>query len=362
MRIGLVCPYSLDVPGGVQNHVLDLAEVLRTRGHEVGVLAPGEPGSARPEGVTLAGKAVPVRYNGSTARVALGPRVASKVRRWLKDGDFDLLHVHEPSTPSVSLLALLATDLPVVATFHTANDRSRAMSSAAAILRPAMEKISARIAVSDVARETLVRHVGGEPVVIPNGVFVARFARAEPVELWQQPGPTIGFLGRADEPRKGLEVLVSAMPRIQAAHPGARLLVAGHGGDHLGSLGPLREADKARFLSSLAVYVAPQLEGESFGIVLLEAMAAGAPVVASRLPAFTDVSRGGRDAELFATGDPVAAAAAIVRLLDDPEHRADLVARAREGVGRFDWSRVADDVEAVYRAVLTGRGRVVVPR
>lgn len=355
MRLGLVCPYSLDVPGGVQNHVLDLTRVLRTRGHEVAVLAPGEARDHPVDGVTTVGKAVPLRYNGSIARVALGPRVAAKVRRWLRDGSFDLLHVHEPATPSVSLLAVLASDVPVVATFHTANDRSRAMSSAAAILRPAMEKISARIAVSEVARQTLVRHVGGEPVVIPNGIFVDEFVRAEPRADWQHPGPTIGFLGRADEPRKGLGLLVDAMPQILAAYPAARLLVAGHGGDDEGSLGVLSESDKARFLSSLAVYVAPQTEGESFGIVLLEAMAAGAPVVASRLPAFVDVTRDGRDAELFDTGSAPDAARAIVNLLGDGERRERLRSSAREGVRRFDWSQIARDVEAVYAAVLAGQ-------
>jgi phosphatidyl-myo-inositol alpha-mannosyltransferase len=352
MKVGLVCPYSFDVPGGVQNHVLDLARVLLSRGHEVEVLAPGENSAALPDYVTTVGKAMPVRYNGSVARVALGPRVAAKVRRWLKVGRFDLLHVHEPATPSVSLIALWSTDLPVVSTFHTANERSRAMSSVAAVLRPSLEKISARIAVSETARQTLVRHVGGEPVVIPNGVFVEQFADAQPKPEWQQPGPTIGFLGRGDEPRKGLDVLVRAMPQILTRHPSARLLVAGGGSGHPSELGRLTESDKARFLSSLAVYVAPQVEGESFGIVLLEAMASGAPVVASNLPAFFDVTRGGRYADLFDTGDVDAAAHTISRLLDDDARRETMRKAAQEGVRQFDWSRVVADIEAVYAAVL----------
>jgi len=353
MRVGLVCPYSFDVSGGVQNHVLDLASVLVSRGHEVAVLAPGEEPTGLPDYVTLAGKTLPLRYNGSVARVALGPLVASKVRRWVKDGQFDLLHVHEPTTPSVSLMALWTADLPVVATFHTANERSRAMSSVAAVLRPSLEKISARIAVSETARQTLVRHIGGEPVVIPNGIFVERFEQADARPQWQHPGPTIGFLGRGDEPRKGLGVLLAAMPRIHATHPQARLLVAGGGSGHPGELGRLSENEKADFLSSLAVYVAPQTDGESFGIVLLEAMAAGAPVVASRLPAFVDVTRGGRDAELFEPGSASDAARAIVALLDDPERQQVLRTSALAGVRRFDWSRIVVDIEAVYGAVLT---------
>ena len=230
LRVGLVCPYSLDIPGGVQNHVRDLAAVLVARGHQVQVLAPGEPSSELPGYVTTVGRAVPVRFNGSVARVAFGPRAVSGVRRWLADGDFDVLHVHEPSSPSVSLLALWASDVPVVGTFHSAMGRSRAMSSTVSLLRPAMEKISARIAVSEAARATLVQHVGGEPVVIPNGLWCATFADALPRPEWTTPGPTIAFLGRLDETRKGLAVLMEAFPLVLDRHPTARLLVAG-GGD-----------------------------------------------------------------------------------------------------------------------------------
>ena len=152
VRVGLVCPYSLDVPGGVQNHVRDLAEVLLARGHEVGVLAPGErPTPSRPTSSSPAGPS-PVPYNGSVARLAFGPRVAARTTRWLREGDFDLVHVHEPLSPSVSVLALWAGDVPIVATFHTANLRSRTLARVASVLRPSIEKIAARIAVSEAAR------------------------------------------------------------------------------------------------------------------------------------------------------------------------------------------------------------------
>ena len=179
VRVGLVCPYSLDVPGGVQNHVRDLAagpDVARSRGRGPGA-GRRRCRTARLRDAGGQGRSAcdtTARWRGSH----LGPRVARKVRRWVKEGGFDLLHVHEPTTPSVSLIALWSADLPVVATFHTANERSRAMSSVAAVLRPSLEKISARIAVSETARQTLVRHLGGEPVVIPNGIFVDRFAGA----------------------------------------------------------------------------------------------------------------------------------------------------------------------------------------
>jgi len=359
-RVGLVCPYSLDVPGGVQSHVLDLAGELARRGYDVQVLAPGEARPDLPDCVTTLGRAVAIPYNGSIARVALGPRVAARTRRWLRAGDFDLLHVHEPATPSVSLLALWASEGPVVATFHTANDRSRAMSSVGAVLRPSMERLAARIAVSESARTTLVRHLGGDPVVIPNGIHADRFAAARPVTAWQQPGPTVGFLGRGDEPRKGLAVLREAMSAVTAQIPAARLLVAGGGGRLDGAvpaadgqLGRLGDEDKMRFLSSVDVFVAPNVEGESFGIVVVEAMAAGAAVVASDLPAFRAVSEGGRLARLFEVGDPGALSSLLVDLLRDPEQRRDLARTGQAGARRYDWRRVGADVESVYGAVLS---------
>lgn len=307
---------------------------------------------------------MPVRYNGSVARLAFGPRVANRTRRWLRDGGFDVLHVHEPATPSVSLLALWAAEGPVVATFHTANVRSRSLSSAAALLRPSLEKISARIAVSEAARATLVQHVGGEPVVIPNGVSCRSFSQARPRPEWSGPGPTLAFLGRTDEPRKGLSVLVDALPAVLARHPSARLLVAGRGAaealdglldplvERIELLGQVSDDDKAALLASATVYVAPQTGGESFGIVLLEAMAAEAAVAASDLPPFRSVLSGGTLGELFAPGDAAAAAEAICRLLDDPQRREETRQRAAREVRRYDWSRVVPQIEAVYDTVM----------
>ena len=233
MRIGVVCPYAWDIPGGVQNHVRDLAEHLIRLGHEVSVLAPADDDASLPDYVVHAGRAIPVPYNGSVARVNFGFLSAARVRRWLHDGDFDVLHVHEPSSPSLSILACWAASGPIVATFHTANQRSRAMAAAYSILMPTLEKISARIAVSEYARRTLVEHLGGEAVVIPNGVDVGFFANSEPNPDWiTQPGEggTLAFIGRIGESRKGLATLMEAFPRIAAARPGVRLIVLG-GGD-----------------------------------------------------------------------------------------------------------------------------------
>jgi phosphatidylinositol alpha-mannosyltransferase len=372
MRIGIVCPYSFDVPGGVQFHVRDLAEHLLAAGHQVSVLAPADDDTPVPAYVQAAGRAVPVKYNGSVARLTFGPVSAGRVRRWLAHGDFDVLHIHEPIVPSLSLLALWIASGPIVATFHSANLRSRAMQVAQPLMRPSLEKISARIAVSEDARRTLVEHLGGDAVVIPNGVFVDRFARAgvEPAWAGTPARPTLAFVGRTDEPRKGLPVLAAAMPALLAAHPGLRLLVLGPGGapdalDGLGPaaaavelLGPLDDAAKARLLRSVDLYVAPHTGGESFGIVLVEAMSAGAPVVASDLGAFRRVLDDGDLGVLFPVEDAAALAAAVLATLDDPDGRRERAERASVAVRRYDWSRVAEQVLAVYETVRLGADRV----
>ncbi|MEV6027453.1 glycosyltransferase family 4 protein [Streptomyces sp. NPDC052036] len=385
MRIGIVCPYSWDVPGGVQFHIRDLAEYFIRLGHEVSVLAPADDETPLPPYVVSAGRAVPVPYNGSVARLNFGFLSAARVRRWLHDGAFDVIHIHEPASPSLGLLACWAAQGPIVATFHTSNPRSRAMVAAYSILQAALEKISARIAVSEYARRTLVEHLGGDAVVIPNGVDVDFFAKAEPKAEWRSDeargsveaggaggaGHTIGFIGRIDEPRKGLPVLMKALPKILAARPDTRLLVAGRGDEEeavaalpaelrarVEFLGMISDEDKARFLRSVDLYVAPNTGGESFGIVLVEAMSAGAPVLASDLDAFAQVLDQGAAGELFANEDADALADAALRLLADPERRAELRARGSAHVRRFDWATVGADILSVYETVTDGTAAV----
>jgi len=371
MRIGLVCPYSLRVPGGVQNHVRDLAEALLDGGHDVSLLAPGEDDDALPDYVVSAGRALPVPYNGSVARLAFGPLSAARTRRWIREGGFDVLHIHEPAVPSASVLALWAAQGAIVGTFHTSTARSRAMSAASAILRPSMEKIGGRIAVSEHARSTLVQHFGGEPVIIPNGLYVDRFASARPHPRWRGPAGTLVFLGRIDEPRKGLAVLLESFPAIMEKRPGVRLLVAGQGDveaarrslpaahrDVVEFLGLVDDATRSQLLASADLYVAPHTGGESFGIVLVEAMAAGAPVLASDLPAFRGVLDGGELGELFPVGDAAALAESAVRLLDDEERRSALRRAASVAVRRYDWSTLCRDIVRVYDTVRATPGAV----
>lgn len=371
MRIGLVCPYSMAVPGGVQSHVRDLAETLADSGHEVRVLAPGGRSEALPAYVTTVGRAVPVPYNGSVARVSFGPRVAGRVRRWVQVGDFDVLHIHEPATPSVSVLALWSARSPVVATYHTAQDRPLALTTTAPFLRSGLNKIGAHIAVSPAAASTLARYHRADPLVIPNGVHAARFRRSSRSTSRREP-PTLVFVGRADESRKGFTVLLRAMPLILLHHPGARLLVVGADApaarrdralhrrvaDNVTMLGVLDDAAKARVLASADLLVAPNTRGESFGIVLVEAMAAGVPVVASDLPAFEALVSGSEAGRTFPTGDHRALAAVVIELLDDHAARRALTRGARQTALQHDWSVLAPRLVDVYRAVAGGRGGV----
>jgi phosphatidyl-myo-inositol alpha-mannosyltransferase len=368
MRIGLVCPYQWDVPGGVQYHVRDLAETLRGLGHHVEVLTPAEHEESLPEEhATWAGRAVPIPYNGSMASLQLGPVSATRVRRWLREGHFDVVHVHEPATPSVSLVVCMIASGPVVATYHAATTRSKFLATLGPLVRPWLERISGRIAVSDFARRVQVEHLGGDAVIIPNGAHVGAFAEGPslPGHTRGVDGPTIGFLGRYDEPRKGLPVLLEAMRTVVRRHPGAQLLIAGRGdpdavrellGDdlapHVSLLGELTEAEKGAFLRSVDVYCAPNLLGESFGIVLIEALAAGAPVVASDLDAFAAVLEDGAAGVLVRRGDARDLARALSDLLADPERRARLSDTGRRVAAEYDWSVVARRVLAVYETVV----------
>ncbi|MDN5918783.1 MAG: glycosyltransferase family 4 protein [Pseudonocardia sp.] len=372
MRIGIVCPYSLDVPGGVQAHVLDLATALQALGHDVEVLAPAVDATATPDFVTSAGRALGVPYNGSVARVTFGPVTYARVRRWLAEHELDVLHLHEPTTFSISVLALSVAQGPIVATFHTSTERSRALSAFGGMLRPLMEKVTARIAVSAMARRVQVEHLGGDATEVPNGVDVARYAHG-PDLPGRRPGPTIGFLGRFDEPRKGFPVLLEAVRSLSHTRPDLRMLVVGRGdeaalrrqagpglGGRIDVLGSVDETTKAAALRAMDVYCAPNLGGESFGMVLLEAMAAGTPVVASDIEAFRAVlGRESRAGVVVPTGDSAALATTLGSLLDDPAARARLVTAGRARAAEFDWPVVATEVLQVYRAAIAADPRPV---
>lgn len=373
LKIGIVCPYSFDVPGGVQGHVIDLARALIGRGHRVSVLAPADDDAGLPDFVHPAGKALGVRYNGSVARLQFGPVSYARVRRWIRDNDFDVLHLHEPAAPSLSLLALKIADGPIVATFHTATTRSRTLAAFQPVLRPLLEKITARIAVSALARRVQVEHAGGDAVEIPNGVDVEFFSRAQPLPGYPRAGGTVGFVGRFTEPRKGMEVLLAALRRLLPEFEELRLLVVGRGEPeqlrrmagarlwpHIELLGQVDDATKARALRSVDVYCAPNTGGESFGMILTEAMAAGTPVLASGLDSFRRVLDDGKAGLLTETADPVSLAEGLRELLGDPARRASLAAAAGERVTAYDWSVVVTQVLRVYETAIAADPRRVV--
>jgi phosphatidylinositol alpha-mannosyltransferase len=372
MRIGIACPYSWDVPGGVQSHIRDLAEALIDKGHDVSVIAPADEDRPLPGYVVPTGAAIPVPYNGSVARLSFGPLSLNRVRRWLRDGNFDVLHAHEPTVPSLSLLACWAASGPIVATVHTAMPRSRVLLATQGVMRSALEKIDGRIAVSEAARTTLVQHLGGDAVLIPNGVATHRYRDASPLPGWPGEGGTIGFLGRMDEPRKGLTVLLRAFEILAPQRPGLRLLIAGPGDpsdaraklpaalrDRVHFLGEVTEEQKVQALHSVDIFCSPNTGGESFGIVTAEAMAAGAAIVASDLDAFRMVLRGGTAGELFRNGDAADLARVAGALLDDPARQAELSVAAIDAVRAYDWSVVAREVLSVYETVVLGRAATV---
>ena len=367
LRIGIVCPYSWDVPGGVQNHIRDLAEFLINNGHHVEVLAPATEGTDLPDFVVSAGRAVSIPYNGAVARVLFGVVANSRVRSWINDGNFDLLHLHEPAIPSLSLLACWAGEGAMVGTFHAAAKYQKAIVAIGPILEPVIEKLSARIAVSESARLTLTAHLETDAIVIPNGIYANNYRDGSPRAEWQ--GNTIGFLGRFEEDRKGLPVLLDALPIISRFVPDIRVLIAGPGDseevlekvnpqlrDRVEFLGKISEEDKADFLASVSLYIAPNTGGESFGIILAEAMAGGATVVASDIPAFADVLGDGKYGALFESENSESLAKVIIDMLRDNEKRKALAIAGAAHAQIFDWSQVGEEIFEVYElAMVQGR-------
>ena len=369
LRIGLVCPYSWDFPGGVQNHVRDLAEFLIRNGHYVEGLAPATESEDLPDYVVSAGRAISIPYNGAVARVLFGVGANSRVRSWINDGDFDLLHLHEPAIPSLSLLACWAGEGAMVGTFHAAAKYQKAIFAIGPILEPVIEKLSARIAVSESARLTLTAHLETDAIVIPNGIYADNYRDGSSRPQWQ--GNTVGFLGRFEEDRKGLPVLLDALPIISRFMPDIRVLIAGPGDSEevlakvdpqlrhrVEFLGKISEEDKADFLASVSLYIAPNTGGESFGIILAEAMAGGAAVVASDIPAFADVLGHGQYGALFESENSENLAKVIIDLLRDEAKRKELAAAGAVHAQRFDWGQVGEEIFEVYELAMVSGQKV----
>ena len=369
LKIGIVCPYGWDAPGGVQAHIRDLAEYLITAGHTVSVLAPAQNEDLLPSYVVSAGKPIAIPYNGAVARILFGPIAFTRVRQWISQGNFDLLHLHEPAIPSLSLLACWAAEGPMIGTFHAASKKQKAIFAIGPILEPVIEKLYARIAVSEEARATLTDHLETDAVVIPNGVFTNRFAKGLKRAEWG--GNSLGFIGRFEEPRKGLSVLLDALPIVARFIPDVKVFIAGPGErenlmksvssqlkGRITFLGRLSEEEKADFLSSVAVYVAPNTGGESFGIILAEAMSAGSAIVASDIPAFTWMLGEGRYGTNFKSEDATDLARVLIEILRDSDKRSSLAKAGQMHSVIFDWDTVAEQIFSIYEMAMVGNGKV----
>lgn len=367
MRIAIVSPYSWAHPGGVNNHIEGLARSLLTRGHGVTIIAPDE--GPVPEGASFAtaGASVPVPANGSVARLALRPSVGARVSEILCAGPYDVVHVHEPLVPLVSTTAVAAARCPLVATFHAAREgRSAAYLLGGKVFGRGVDRIDARIAVSEPARSLASRYLPGEYRIVPNGVNLSRFSPA------RAPGgrnaSEILFVGRAEK-RKGLKVLLEAFPAVCERVPGARIKAIGSGldpsevraglppslRDRIEVPGFVSNEELAGHYAAAEVFCAPALGGESFGIVLAEAMACGTPVVASDIAGYAAVVRETGGGVLFSSGCARDCARALVELLIDPDRRRKLGAAGLAGVGGFSWEKVSSRIEETYEAISAPR-------
>ncbi len=356
MRVLLVCPYSLARPGGVQGQVLGLARALRAQGVAASVVGPCDGAPPEP-GVVDAGHSIPFAANGSVAPIAPYPAAMRRTVEVLRVEAPDVIHLHEPLAPGTTQAALLWGSAPSVGTFH-ASGRVPAYVWLRPVMRAFSSRLTARTAVSPEARELAERWLGGACRVLPNGVEIDRFAKADP---WPTKRKAVLFVGR-HEPRKGLDALLEAFARLPAD---TVLWVAGEGPEtarlrqeapegqgRVEWVGRLSDEELARRLRAAAVFCAPSLHGESFGVVLLEAMAAGTPVVASDIAGYRDVARHHREALLVPPGDANALAEALGRVLSDGDLTSALVEAGAARAATFSMDRLAERFTALYASVL----------
>ncbi len=366
MKIGYVCPYSFAKPGGVQNHIFGLARWMKSQGHQVSIIGPDFPsldifndyGFDGSEFVT-AGPSFKVRTNGSLAHINYGRKPKNLVRRWLAWSNPDVLHIHEPLAPSVALHALCAFNGPIVGTFHAARKPSRFLRNVVRINKRIVARMSSSIAVSKVAWNVAHHLYGVKPVIIGNGIDINDYQLEPCTGKWRGGDhPRITFVGRYDEPRKGFPILQAALEPVLDRYPDLEVVVIGKGSgcddERVTFPGFLSDADRNQLLSRSDVYVAPNTGQESFGIILIEALASGAPVVASDIPAFVDVltADGAMVGRTFRCGDGEDLARVLLESLAEPR---DL--RLHDGArraGEFDWDVLGPRIMDQYQRALGG--------
>ena len=366
MKIGIVTPYAYPMPGGVNDHVGSLYRVLRARGHDVRIITSSHGLQKASEGdIIRVGKGFGVPFNGSMGTITLSPTYLAQMRAILERERFDVLHYHEPFVPFLSLVTLTLSTSVNVGTFHAFGGLSISYEFGKRMLGHYAGKLHGRIAVSPAARHFISRYFPGEYKIVPNGVEPGRYQRAVPIARYRDGVPNILFVGRM-EPRKGLIHLLRAFRKLQRDGVRARLLLVGTGPgerearryvltrqlDDVEFLGRVSEAQKAQLFKTADIYVSPATGRESFGIVLLEAMSAGAPIICSDIHGYRGVVRRERDGILVEPGNADALAASIRRLIDDPALRAQLSRAGEERAQLFTWERVGQAVEEYYGFVI----------
>ncbi len=365
----MVSPYDIDVPGGVVEHLLHLREGLLQRGHWVEVMAPSsfKGTSTSEEGYHFIGTVVPIRANGAVARITLSPRLSRWVREILEAKKFDLIHLHEPLLPALPLTVLYHSQACNIGTFHAYGVHSIAYFYGRPLLQPFFNRLHGRIAVSEAARQFVAQFFPAEYEVIPNGIDLKRFnlsVTAAP-QLNSLRGIKVLFVGRFEEPRKGFKVLLKAMTLLWETGSDANLVVVGRGGIHrflnqvpqqfwsrVVAVGEVGRDELPGFYRACDIFVAPSVGGESQGIVLLEAMASGLPVIASNIPGYTEVVRHGIEALLFPPGDSASLAKAIGALEGDEQLRRRLADAGYKRAAIYSWDQIVPLIEAHYLRAL----------
>jgi len=366
VKIGLVTPYVYPLPGGVTQHVRYLYENLRLRGHDVRILTSSHGLQRSSEGdVIRLGKGFSMPSNGSVGTITLSPRYVSQARERLDRERFDVLHFHEPFVPFLSLVLLRESQSVNIGTFHAYGGWSPAYEFGSRAMGGYADRLHGRIAVSAAARHFIDRYFPGDYKVIPNGVDAERFRRSVPLARWQDGTRNLLFVGRF-EPRKGLLDLLKAYRILRRTGCQCRLLVVGGGPQEREArryvatrrlvgvefLGRVSDDEKTQLFRTADVFVAPATGRESFGIVLLEAMAAGAPIVASDIHGYKGVLRRGREGLLVPPHEPKQLAASISRILDDRELAARMSAAGLVRAEEFSWPRVTAKVDDYYGFVI----------
>jgi len=376
MKLALVSPYDFAYPGGVTEHVSHLAEQFVARGHQVHIVAPSSGDETEPIGSVTApvhriGRVVSIPANGSVARITLSLRSYLQAKALLQQENFDLVHLHEPMMPALPLTVLRHSNTTNIGTFHAFRNTALAYFYGKPILRPFYRKLHGHIAVSTAARDFVGEYFPADYRIIPNGIDYPLFNTRYPrLEQLADERPTVLFVGRLEK-RKGLRYLLRAWPLVLERMPDARLVVVGRGRPLEGYkrfaarqgwsasdvifAGYVSAEDLPRYYQACDVFCAPNTGQESFGIVLLEAMAAGAPIVASDIPGYRDVVTNGIEGLLVERQNSAALADALCRLLGNPELRAGMRRAGQAKAQRFDWPRVAAEVFSYYQDVLEGR-------